>query len=247
MCGPRPVGSRGSSPHTRGARLRRGLRAARQGIIPAYAGSTVSLDVCRLMVPGSSPHTRGAPASKTPRCGSGRDHPRIRGEHQRAYPSPRGQARIIPAYAGSTDPSEAQVVRLIGSSPHTRGALTRAGAASGSGGDHPRIRGEHRVENISTCEKLGIIPAYAGSTPSALMRSRGLMGSSPHTRGAQFFVSVRAARKWDHPRIRGEHHAPVLHAVALEGIIPAYAGSTITMSYTTCVNVGSSPHTRGAL
>ena len=120
---PRPVGSRGSSPHTRGARLRRGLRAARQGIIPAYAGSTVSLDVCRLMVPGSSPHTRGAPASKTPRCGSGRDHPRIRGEHQRAYPSPRGQARIIPAYAGSTDPSEAQVVRLIGSSPHTRGAL----------------------------------------------------------------------------------------------------------------------------
>ena len=123
MCGPRPVGSRGSSPHTRGARLRRGLRAARQGIIPAYAGSTVSLDVCRLMVPGSSPHTRGAPASKTPRCGSGRDHPRIRGEHQRAYPSPRGQARIIPAYAGSTDPSEAQVVRLIGSSPHTRGAL----------------------------------------------------------------------------------------------------------------------------
>ena len=134
----------GSSPHTRGAlpvictsglfdedhpRIRGEHRDAAAGqrehvgIIPAYAGSTVSLDVCRLMVPGSSPHTRGAPASKTPRCGSGRDHPRIRGEHQRAYPSPRGQARIIPAYAGSTDPSEAQVVRLIGSSPHTRGAL----------------------------------------------------------------------------------------------------------------------------
>ena len=50
----------GSSPHTRGAHD--GVRVAlgRQGIIPAYAGST---------------------PSGTDRAGISRDHPRIRGEH----------------------------------------------------------------------------------------------------------------------------------------------------------------------
>ena len=91
----------GSSPHTRGARrlLRRGRR--RQGIIPAYAGSTSknraptppAKDHPRIrgehawpalasaVSVGSSPHTRGAPANRM-------------GSHQ--------NGRIIPAYAGST-------------------------------------------------------------------------------------------------------------------------------------------------
>ena len=51
---------RGSSPHTRGARLRKDSGRGQTGIIPAYAGSTQVL----------------------PQSGSGpRDHPRIRGEH----------------------------------------------------------------------------------------------------------------------------------------------------------------------
>ena len=71
----------GSSPHTRGAphrrRVRRGLRRdhprirgehhggpvvpqRRDGIIPAYAGSTRYQDSMALSATGSSPHTRGA-------------------------------------------------------------------------------------------------------------------------------------------------------------------------------------------
>ena len=50
----------GSSPHTRGAPDQTPYRRRRNGIIPAYAGST----------PPSGP-------PKQP----GRDHPRIRGEH----------------------------------------------------------------------------------------------------------------------------------------------------------------------
>ena len=90
-------------------------------IIPAYAGST-------------------APARRRP---SGRrDHPRIRGEHRGmcpTSPSPPGSsphtrgalkttiraflnARIIPAYAGST---------------------VASGSRSQPRADHPRIRGEH--------------------------------------------------------------------------------------------------------
>ena len=115
------IGVTGSSPHTRGARLRRPGTEPRRRIIPAYAGSTPMAALipfqmedhprirgehcCKLLAAptacGSSPHTRGAPLVDT-----------------------RGQKslRIIPAYAGST-PSK---------SP--RGKTNR---------DHPRIRGEH--------------------------------------------------------------------------------------------------------
>ena len=152
---------------------------------------------------GSSPHTRGAPRKE------GLDEVPV---------------GIIPAYAGSTasrsssrrltrdhprirgeHPSGTSVETWYrGSSPHTRGAL--AGAVAEGPGD-------------------GIIPAYAGSTPS---RPR------------------RAAARRDHPRIRGEHFSSVTKGLTDAGssphtrgaqaassradrdggIIPAYAGST---------------------
>ena len=113
--------AKGSSPHTRGAPPEPNLDSCAVGIIPAYAGST-----------GSAP----------PRETRGRDHPRIRGEHQLTNMAQNGTP---------------------GSSPHTRGApygvyaIERRGgiipAYAGSTGqgcvdkgeirDHPRIRGEH--------------------------------------------------------------------------------------------------------
>ena len=134
----------GSSPHTRGA-----PKSSRDGrfpgrIIPAYAGSTLSVggagdpveDHPRIRgehrprgfrsAPGSgsSPHTRGARAELVDEVRDVEDHPRIRGEHD---------ARVgVPAAE-------------VGSSPHTRGARQLAGD-----GD----------------EIARIIPAYAGSTPS---------------------------------------------------------------------------------
>ena len=137
-----PVGADGSSPHTRGAPVDVGDHLPQLRIIPAYAGSTVA---------------------RRASIGPSEDHPRIRGEHERESPL----WRLSP-----------------GSSPHTRGArhpppvlalLRRiipayAGSTGGGGWrrpdrtDHPRIRGEHRVE-----------PHQALTTA----------GSSPHTRGAR--------------------------------------------------------------
>ena len=232
-------------------------------IIPAYAGSTqqgASPDpsgmdhprirgehsYCSLVLSyswGSSPHTRGAhgmvagdgifrriiPAyAGSTRdvhgtSGGGQDHPRIRGEHESMF--------LMMVYA-------------VGSSPHTRGALSSyptcelprriipayAGSTAWRRGsslnrsDHPRIRGEHRF-----------------SVP----RHEHLRGSSPHTRGAldrvgrhlddigiipAYAGSTSAPRRMtrtaaDHPRIRGEH-----------------SGRRLTPH---CRH-GSSPHTRGA-
>ena len=92
------------------------------------------------------------------------------------------------------------------------------------------------------------------------------MGSSPHTRGARYacnrYVDMagiipayagsttprRACRcsRWDHPRIRGEHHHARARHHGRRGIIPAYAGSTTTLVPGTMADEGSSPHTRGA-
>ena len=196
-------GRRGSSPHTRGAHHRQHWDGYRMGIIPAYAGSTSS---------------KSAPTFQR------RDHPRIRGEHapsarrssSRDGSSPHtrgarieesfvsGEFRIIPAYAGSTD------------GRRVAGPLAR---------DHPRIRGEHGLDEFAQVLGQWIIPAYAGSTDQPPAPALAGDGSSPHTRGALSAGGGRGAGRriipayagstngpssrpppaTDHPRIRGEH------------------------------------------
>ena len=214
---------RGSSPHTRGARPMARRRLRHRGIIPAYAGSTPVGRVAEMREAGSSPHTRGA---------------------QPLFLAKRRDHRIIPAYAGSTDPARQAApgrqdhprIRgehpiaakpdnlVMGSSPHTRGALPHlrlhvrhhriipayAGSTRGfrrprrGRPDHPRIRGEHM--GTQSCELT-------------------CLGSSPHTRGA---------------------HGTATPPQRLSGIIPAYAGSTRRETAIYTIGLGSSPHTRGA-
>ena len=173
------------------------------GIIPAYAGSTGYVFGCWLSHwdhprvcgehsalftrtvsrSGSSPRMRGAPIANNLLIYIPRDHPRVCGEHASivgniafetgSSPRMRGapivqcenasKFGIIPAYAGSTAPTR------------WRRSATR---------DHPRVCGEHYLENaektvwsgssprmrgalcihtIGGCTG-GIIPAYAGST-----------------------------------------------------------------------------------
>ena len=187
----------------RGALVVRARHHLLEGIIPAYAGSTI--------IAPSSPW----------RC---RDHPRVCGEHSAATTtartvwgsSPRMRGArippclywisdgIIPAYAGSTacciDPptQPEDHPRVCGEHvltwwPHLTGA-----------GSSPRMRGAPGHVDL-VCELGGIIPAYAGSTWT---------GYAASTWG------------WDHPRVCGEHYLGVIELAQPGGIIPAYAGST---------------------
>ena len=153
----------------------------------------------------------------------------------------------------------------MGSSPHTRGALTETTRIYPAPADHPRIRGEHafaahhrhpgggsspHTRGAPSAEpaatfRTRIIPAYAGSTSCGPDVHPSPDGSSPHTRGA----------REDHGGRR-----------QMRRIIPAYAGSTSQCcpSQTSGVDhprirgehddepagaveqPGSSPHTRGA-
>ena len=193
------------------------------GIIPAYAGSTIS----------TRPETRPPP-----------DHPRIRGEHivgsigmvigWGSSPHTRGAreslhkgdslSRIIPAYAGSTTDSDCHCGARR-DHPRIRGEHIRVAAGwLGSAGSSPHTRGAP-PQNHARRRRDRIIPAYAGSTSSSCSTC------SSHS---------------DHPRIRGEHNlllwamfsnngssphtrgAPrgALSCSLAAGIIPAYAGST---------------------
>ena len=126
----------GSSPRMRGA-LQTPQGPQGQGrIIPAYAGSTRGRS-CR--VPGARDHPRV--------CG---EHPQVNGSFVRyvgSSPRMRGAhigvldvlpvSRIIPAYAGSTDPG---------------------GYPPGRAEDHPRVCGEHMKSSHWS-------PSTAGSSP----------------------------------------------------------------------------------
>ena len=193
------------------------------GIIPAYAGNTV-YSSCQSLL--------------------SRDHPRVCGEHPMqelvhqsaagSSPRMRGTPRpvdlcvpaagIIPAYAGNTQVCGMRSLRR-GDHPRVCGEhiclLTRFNAASGSS---PRMRGTHAA-SCARMSAMGIIPAYAGNTPSTI---------------------GRRSCTWDHPRVCGEHHVFALPCVlvsgssprmrgtpfraflmaAAAGIIPAYAGNT---------------------
>ena len=195
---------------------------------------------------GSSPHTRGAPSVVRIRPVSRVDHPRIRGEHAVRWQLRRREVGVIPAYAGSTRAESFAPEALGGSSPHTRGALMSNNAASVAAKDHPRIRGEHSAERHVPAVLPGIIPAYAGSTDDDIARCGDSMGSSPHTRGAPVRDEVGYERRWDHPRIRGEHRRIRRVSRWGDGIIPAYAGSTHWRLKGHAKDKGSSPHTRGA-
>ena len=212
---------------------------------------------------GSSPHVRGA-------RGTGMPNPRVRG--------------IIPACAGSTQPSSdwleavwdhprmcgehrprrRAISATRGSSPHVRGALSKARTPRSELGIIPACAGS-TLGSQELKNRLGIIPACAGSTPCRAWSRRGV---------------------WDHPRMCGEHvialrgglrelgSSPHVRGALLHlrvdarngGIIPACAGST-SMTMLTCEPVwdhprmcgehglpdrldypdqGSSPHVRGA-
>ena len=173
---------RGSSPRMRGTHGRGRRQPPDRGIIPAYAGNTVTLSamhdayrdhprVCgehtfgilqRFFVSGSSPRMRGTPACKI---------------YSRRSPG------IIPAYAGNTtDTIELRTFdwdhpRVCGE--HGLGVWT----CRGHWGSSPRMRGTHS-RTFGRREWRGIIPAYAGNTFDVL---------GTHTVGG------------DHPRVCGEH------------------------------------------
>ena len=177
-----------------------------------------------MKLPGSSPHVRGALALISLTDSGSRDHPRMCGEHHGSR-------------AGSS--------LVLGSSPHVRGARRRWGRFRCPRGIIPACAGSTRAKRTGTPYRRDH-PRMCGEHILRGLQFRGLQGSSPHVRGApqdDLTTSIMTGiipacagstcatpqtynRQRDHPRMCGEHPLWLLEHD---------------------LNVGSSPHVRGAL
>ena len=118
--------STGSSPRMRGTPCKRPDRRHGEGIIPAYAGNTVSK------------HARDIPTG---------DHPRVCGEHRLHVRTACQSHGIIPAYAGNTLGSS---VTVSGMRDHPRVCGEHSISTPNvnrSPGSSPRMRGTRATFN----------------------------------------------------------------------------------------------------
>ncbi len=160
----------GSSPRMRGTLADKLPTTRKQRLIPAHAGNTASVSgrsPCSSAHPRAcGEHSSSPPAIRAP-IGSS---PRMRGTQQ---PGPREQHlhRLIPAHAGNTaapsTPAEARWAHPRACGEHGVVVI----AATAAAGSSPRMRGTPPAP-ARAGPPARLIPAHAGNTVSAHVRSR---------------------------------------------------------------------------
>ena len=215
--------ARGSSPRGRGKRRRPRHRAHPRGLIPAWAGKTLSAPKPSTAC-AAHPRVGGenAPPSMAIRLGWG-SSPRGRGKREQRLAG-RVLGGLIPAWAGKTHPIGYQA---LGTRAHPRvGGENRGGGCDGDGGEgsSPRGRGKRgRPRTRKRCRRL--IPAWAGKTSrgSSWPQQR---GAHPRVGGENGYLSVfRVTGLGSSPRGRGKRDLRRVKGVTT-GLIPAWAGKT---------------------
>ena len=193
----------GSSPRMRGTLWISVSERDGHGIIPAYAGNTVTHLKCVIRV-RDHPRVCGEHGRHTRRAvAAWGSSPRMRGTHPNARPYAHC-CGIIPAYAGNTS---------VASLPRP---LFR---------DHPRVCGEHSSSELITIMSMGSSPRMRGTLRLGLQRGQ-IRGIIPAYAGNTNCGSGLPLGSRDHPRVCGEHILGVRIPDGEIGIIPAYAGNT---------------------
>ena len=137
-----------------------------------------------------------------------------------------------------------------GSSPHARGAPSRASAHSPDGwiipacagstvwsdvsdiveGDHPRMRGEHSFKGFTVSRCAGSSPHARGALPSMVVAAS-RAGIIPACAGSTTTRRKTRLRERDHPRMRGEHSHAADASSAARGSSPHARGAPIDALY----------------
>ena len=247
----------------RGAPLGLERPQPRHGIIPACAGSTHHggrrLDehgdhprMCGehtltargwIATEGSSPHVRGAPRHHhrdgvqrgiIPACAGSTTAP-----HTRQVPT-----RDHPRMCGEHSYNSLTCSRLLGSSPHVRGAPRHqrhkgdlqgiipacAGSTATSSSiafehrDHPRMCGEHENWAKDKLPEEGSSPHVRGAHHDGRYWTYNT-GIIPACAGSTDFGFRGNGVPRDHPRMCGEHQAPPPHPSPLPGSSPHVRGA----------------------
>ena len=89
--------------------------------------------------------------------------------------------------------------------------------------DHPRLRGEYKLKNISRCILVGSPPLARGIL-DVIKRSACACGITPACAGNTLNYSRLQKRSRDHPRLRGEYSIITLLHTILVGSPPLARG-----------------------
>ena len=216
-----PVFGGGSSPLTRGKRVRGAVNVDDTGLIPAHAGKTICLGTTR-SVAWAHPRSRGENKDlghmKYLTSGSS---PLTRGKLNRRD-KPLATAGLIPAHAGKTRRFRSRLATLPGSSPLTRGKL---------------------VHGLLNGDRGRLIPAHAGKTSGRITVCHAFP-AHPRSRGENVLMSLGLwARSGSSPLTRGKLRS--LTRSSLTGrLIPAHAGKTDSSCHSVRSNAAH-PRSRG--
>ena len=191
----------GSSPLTRGKRVRFRGRRPGGGLIPAHAGKTPVVGV-EVVSTWAHPRSRGENhgLGVVPVIPSG-SSPLTRGK-RRSRRSAVTRRGLIPAHAGKTL-RHARSAQIAGAHPRSRGENVRPWHAGRSrGGSSPLTRGKPDSRTWHYVDS-GLIPAHAGKTLSA---------------------TSSQCVDWAHPRSRGENRSNVGPGAPVAGSSPLTRG-----------------------
>ena len=138
------------------------------------------------------------------------------------------------------------LVLIVGIIPAYAGSTRRRNVLQQKAGDHPRVCGEHNRVVAPGVASPGSSPRMRGA-PVQIVHVAGIGGIIPAYAGSTWNSVLRTSVSKDHPRVCGEHDGNIsgdtvmpgssprmrgalglAHGVPVfQGIIPAYAGSTI--------------------
>ena len=214
---------RGSSPLTRGKRVRVATGHGVQGLIPAHAGKTSPSRVTTKHT-WAHPRSRGENAVVSlEQLAPAGSSPLTRGKHWTLLTTLTASG-LIPAHAGKTWSCPSRSARPW-AHPRSRGENRSGGRRRRlRGGSSPLTRGK-LAHDRHVCSPPGLIPAHAGKTVlrlSSTVASR----AHPRSRGENIRpIGLASMAAGSSPLTRGKlGHA--LGSLGVDGLIPAHAGKT---------------------
>ena len=152
-----------------------------------------------------------------------RDHPRLRGEHLYIR-------RLKTVYVGSPPPTRG--TRDLAKLLRQNGGITPAYAGNTpcqyfilqDVEDHPRLRGEHKAENLYRQAWRGSPPPTRGTLYKGISANN-YNGITPAYAGNTTLSGHSSSSSEDHPRLRGEHQFTNKTDLYLQGSPPPTRGT----------------------
>ena len=207
-----PLRQKLSPPLARGTDFSAKAISAALGITPACAGNSQLLFISKAV---------------------GGDHPRLRGEQDRAIAFG-NEIMGSPPLARRTALHVIAEVAQTGITPACAGNSLSAPMKSLGAEDHPRLRGEQAVCAAYVYNDIGSPPLARGTGGLDGARDKG-HGITPACAGNRDIINELLAAIKDHPRLRGEQSSNFDIRAARSGSPPLARGTDLSQYYIRCM------------